>query len=146
MNANPPVAVRAVLLAYVQKMIDTFDGYENVSFEIMNEGDPDSDAWQEELVGYIHSHSSLATLRSSLYPGHSDLSASAYPDVSQFGKPVYLDTDHNCAGGALTPEQIDGLYCRGYNLLQLIAGTSADAELARIGRCATDASQCPACP
>ena len=185
LNSNPSGAVRDVLIAYVQRMIDTFGGYDNVSFEIMNEGDPDSDAWQEQLVGYIHDHSSIKTMRSSLYPAHSDLGdpndplvrtradaispgidtsaagysgcwggppdytgtpASAYPDVTQFGKPVYLDTDHNCAGGTLTPEQIDGLYCRGYNLLQLIAGTSADAELARIGACATDPSQCPSCP
>jgi hypothetical protein len=182
LNANPPPDVARAVKAWIGKLSEELQGYDNVYLEPQNEGEADTDAWQEEIVAFIKNRGSIVrSVRSPMLGPHNDLGnpadplvrsqadaisvsiysdcdrpASAYPDVSQFGKPVYLDTDHNCAVdptdplgrlAALRPDLIDGLYCRGYNLMNLYVDVHPDteAELARIGNCANDPSQCPDC-
>ena len=42
--------------AYVSKVIDTVNGFDNVLYEISNEGDDSSKDWQHHLIGFIHSY------------------------------------------------------------------------------------------
>jgi hypothetical protein len=176
LETNPPGDARAVLLTYIQTLIQMFPGYGNVAFEVMNEGDVSSDSWQETMVDFIHSQSgsSIPVVRSALLattdlndPNDplvrtwadaisvgflagqqcTDSKIAGIPTVSTLAKPVYFDTDHNCSTYHLSAAQFDALYCKGYNILSL--GTSdpaAEDELARIGRCASDPAQCPRCP
>ncbi|MCU0871263.1 MAG: hypothetical protein MUE50_02865 [Pirellulaceae bacterium] len=42
--------------AYVRKVIDTVNGFDNVLYEISNENHPASTAWQYELIRFIHDY------------------------------------------------------------------------------------------
>ena len=49
-------AVTAIQEAYVRKVIDTVNDLDNVLFEIANEGDASSKAWQNHLVRFVRAY------------------------------------------------------------------------------------------
>jgi hypothetical protein len=53
-----PVGVDAIQKAYVRKVIDTLSDLENVLFEISNESEYRSLAWQSQLINYIKDYQS----------------------------------------------------------------------------------------
>jgi hypothetical protein len=55
MNPGSPVppGIDAIQKAYVHKVIDTVADLDNVLFEISNESESNSTAWQSQLVSYI---------------------------------------------------------------------------------------------
>jgi hypothetical protein len=53
-----PVGVDAIQKAYVRKVIDTLSDLENVLFEISNESEYRSLAWQSQLISYIKDYQS----------------------------------------------------------------------------------------
>jgi hypothetical protein len=97
--------------AYVQKVIDTVAGEDNVLFEISNEAPPTSVQWQYHMINYIKSHDPKGhpVGMTSTYPDgdNDDLWASPAdwispngdvenPPVTTGAKVVLSDTDHLC--------------------------------------------------
>jgi hypothetical protein len=104
-------AVTARQEAYVQKVIDTVGGLDNVLFEISNEGPINSVRWQYHLINYIKDHDPRAhpVGMTSTYPrgDNADLWSSPAdwispngdvnnPPPATGGKVVLSDTDHLC--------------------------------------------------
>ncbi|MCW5978728.1 MAG: hypothetical protein KIT09_11655 [Bryobacteraceae bacterium] len=48
--------VTALQEAYVRKVIDTVNGFDNVLYEISNENHPESTAWQYHMIDFIHAY------------------------------------------------------------------------------------------
>ncbi len=103
--------------AYVKKVIDTVGDLDNVLYEIDNEGDSSSLAWQIHLVRWIHTYEATRPKQhpvgmTALYPGGSNAELMASPAdwISPNDEPSYLlnpppadgskvilsDTDHLC--------------------------------------------------
>jgi uncharacterized protein YjdB len=109
---NP--AVTAIQDAYVRKMIDAVNDLDNVLFEIDNEGDATSKAWQYHMIQLIRDYEATKPKQhpvgmTAMWPGGSDtdLYSSAADWISPTGnldnpvstngsKVVVGDTDHLC--------------------------------------------------
>ena len=108
-------AITAMQEAYVRKVIDTVDDLDNVLYEISNESDTPSTAWEYHMIDYIHNYEAGKAKQHPVgmtaeYPGgnNSDLFASPADWISPNGdggyadnppaatgnKVVILDTDH----------------------------------------------------
>ena len=91
--------------AYVRKVIDTVNNYDNVLYEIANEPATNSGAWQNALIDYIHSYEKTMPKQHPvgyLFNGNGDYfspvtSGGAYvfdPPVNNGKNVVISDTDH----------------------------------------------------
>jgi uncharacterized protein YjdB len=107
-------AVTALQDAYVRKMIDAVSDLDNVLFEISNESDASSKAWQYHMIQLIRDHEATLGRRhpvgiSAMWPGgtDSDLYNSTADWISPMGnldnppvatgsKVIISDTDHLC--------------------------------------------------
>jgi hypothetical protein len=104
-------AVTARQEAYVQKVIDTVAGEDNVLFEISNEGPPNSVPWQYHMIDYVKAHDPRhhPVGMTATYPegDNSALLGSPAdwispngdvdnPPVTTGAKVVLSDTDHLC--------------------------------------------------
>ncbi|MBE0697222.1 MAG: hypothetical protein IH586_09885, partial [Anaerolineaceae bacterium] len=107
-------AVTALQVAYVKKVIDTVNDLDNVLYEISNESNPESLAWQKYLVDQIKAYEKNKPKQHPVgitvpFPGGSneDLFASNAdwispngdidnPIVSDGRKVILNDTDHLC--------------------------------------------------
>lgn len=110
--ANP--SVTALQDAYVRKVIDAVSDLDNVLFEIDNEGDASSKAWQYHMIQLIRDYEATKPKRhpvgmTAMYPGgvNADLFNSSAdwvspngnvdnPSVANGSKVVIADTDHLC--------------------------------------------------
>jgi uncharacterized protein YjdB len=110
--SNP--AITAIQDAYVQKIIDAVNDLDNVLFEIDNEGDASSKAWQYHMIQLIRNYEATKPKQhpigiTAMWPGgsDSDLYSSAADWISPTGNPdnpvsttgskvVIADTDHLC--------------------------------------------------
>ena len=107
--------ITAIQEAYVRKVIDTVDDLDNVLYEISNESDTPSTAWEYHMIDYIHNYEAGKAKQHPVgmtaeYPGgnNSDLFASPAdwiapngdggyadnPPAATGNKVVILDTDH----------------------------------------------------
>jgi hypothetical protein len=107
-------AVTALQDAYVRKVIDVVNDLDNVLFEIDNEGDASSRAWQYHIIQVIRDHEATRAKRhpvgiTAMWPGgaDSDLYNSSADWISPTGslenpptatgsKVIISDTDHLC--------------------------------------------------
>jgi uncharacterized protein YjdB len=107
-------SVTALEDAYVRKVIDAVNDLDNVLFEIDNEGDPSSKAWQYHMIQLIHSYEATKPKQhpvgmTPIWPNgvDSDLSSSSAEWMSPTGNPnnpatangakvMINDTDHLC--------------------------------------------------
>jgi uncharacterized protein YjdB len=110
--ANP--AITALQDAYVRRMIDAVNDLDNVLFEISNEGDATSKAWQYHMIQLIRDYEATRGKRhpvgiTAMWPGgiDTDLYSSGADWISPTGnidnpssangsKVVIGDTDHFC--------------------------------------------------
>jgi uncharacterized protein YjdB len=106
--------ITAIQDAYVRKIIDAVNDLDNVLFEIDNEGDVTSKAWQYHMIQLIRSYEATLPKQhpigiTAMWPGGSDsdlyssaadwISPTGNPDnpVSTSGSKVVIgDTDHLC--------------------------------------------------
>ena len=126
-------AVYDIQKAYVEYVLDTLNDLDNVLYEISNEDNPSSEAWQKALIDHIHSYeSSLAQQHpvgmTKLYRDgtNSQLTSSnaewlslddttASPDQADGSFVIHFDTDH--AGGLVYEHTwIWKAFCHGNNL------------------------------
>lgn len=107
-------AITAFQKAYIRKVIDTVNDLDNVLFEISNESDGDSEAWQYEMITFIRDYEATKPQQHLIgmtveWPGgdNTDLEESPAdwispngnvfePDIADGGKVILLDTDHLC--------------------------------------------------
>jgi len=107
-------SITAIQDAYVRKVIDAVNDLDNVLFEIDNEGDATSKAWQYHMIQLIRNYEATKPKQhpigiTAMWPGgsDSDLYSSAADWVSPTGNPdnpvtatgskvVIADTDHLC--------------------------------------------------
>ena len=107
-------AVTSLQEAYVRKVIDAVGDLDNVLYEISNESDPSSKAWQYHMIQFVRSYEATKPKQhpigmTPMWPGgvDSDLYASAADWISITGslsapitadgsKVLLSDTDHIC--------------------------------------------------
>jgi len=108
-------AVTRIQEAYVRKVLDTVADLDNVLYEISNESDADSEAWQYHLINYIKSYEATQTtphpvgMTAESPPGSNasllgsaadwispidDRGYKSDPPIAPGGKVILLDTDH----------------------------------------------------
>ena len=139
-------AVTAVQEAYVRKVIDTVNDLDNVLYEIANEANAHSTAWQYHLIDFIHAYQATKPKRhpvgmtahlrgkvrlQELFSSHADwISPSCEdgyikdPPVAPGSKVVIVDSDHGYTwkplkrdGPALHQVWVWKNFLRGYQLL-----------------------------
>jgi hypothetical protein len=121
LNALASPAVLAVQEAYVRKVVDTVNGFDNVLYEIANESGSYSTEWQYHMIRFVkdyeaglpkrhpvgmtfqHGGGSNATLLASPADWISPFGPEylEYPPGRALGKVIISDTDHHC--GVCTP-------------------------------------------
>ena len=127
--------VLAIQEAYVRHVIDAVDDLDNVLYEISNESDPASLAWQNHLVEFIHAYERTKPKHhpvgiTAMWPGGSNgaLFASAAdwispgdsgdyfrnPPAGDGHKVIILDTDH-LGTEHTNPEWVWKAFLRGLN-------------------------------
>ena len=131
-------AVTALQEAYIRKVIDTVNDLDNVLYEISNESNSDSLAWQGHMVEYIHQYEAGKPKQHPVgmtivwpFGNNADLFASAAewispnsgdgtylfdPPVTDGSKVIISDTDHLC-GVCGNREWIWKSFTRGYNVI-----------------------------
>jgi hypothetical protein len=143
-------AITQIQEAYVQKVIDTVSDLDNVLYEIDNEGDGSSYAWQVHMVNFIKSYEAAKPQRhpvgmTALYPGgwdpdlfaspsdwispNNDFDYLTNPPAADGSKVIVTDTDHLC-GICVDHTWIWKSFTRGLNVLYMDGYDIVGAEMA----------------
>jgi len=128
-------AVTALQKAYAMKVVQTLSGLDNVLYEICNECNGDSAAWQKAMIAYLHTitdapvgitaffgesepfwNIAVASGADWISPRHGDLGVNwkANPPVATGAKVVIVDTDHLWGIGG-TADWVWKSFVRGHN-------------------------------
>jgi len=128
-------AVTALQKAYALKVVQTLSGLDNVLYEICNECNGDSAAWQKVMITYLHTitdapigitaffgesepfwNIAMASGADWISPRHGDLGVNwkANPPVATGAKVILVDTDHLWGIGG-TSDWVWKSFVRGHN-------------------------------